>query len=115
MTEGLTMTDTADGFKLGDVLTSPSGFFCKVVELVAKDPRWKCSGYRVLQLDNGTGDGHGFTEFLAGYLASSWRVIEVDGPWLPAPRTGGELEERFVSRGSSMARELRKITPGVTG
>lgn len=96
-------------FKRGDVLVSPSGTLAQVTEAVARDPRWKTAGWRVLRLNNGTGDGHGFTEFLADYIAGSWRKVEIGGDWTPAPMTGGALEERYVAERGVVRRELRRV------
>ena len=95
--------------RTGDILRSPSGTYVEVREPVTKDPRWRCPGWRVERLNNGTGDGYGFTEFLADHIAGNWRVVEVGGDWKLAPMTGGELEERHISRNGVIFRELRRV------
>jgi hypothetical protein len=97
---------TANEFSSGDVLRSPSGSYVSVRSRVVKDSKWKVGGWRVEQLNNGTGDGFGYTKFLADYIISDWRKVELD-VWQPAPLTGG-LEERHVFDGRVIRRELRK-------
>jgi hypothetical protein len=99
---------TANEFSPGDVLRSPSGSYASIRNRVVKDPKWKVGGWRVERLNNGTGDGFGHTEFLADYIISSWRKVDLD-VWQSAPLTGG-LEERHVFDGRVIRRELRQPT-----
>ncbi len=93
-----------EDIKIGDLFVDSGGTVRKVHEYVARDPRWKQAGWRCLRLNNGTGDGHGFTEFVP--FLDSMRKIELD-TWYPV--IGGGLEQRWVARGSIVQRELRKV------
>lgn len=94
-------------FKTGDLIMNSGGRIAYVREHVARDPRWKCAGWRILPLDTGTGDGHGATTFLADYLAASWRLAPTE--WAVVPHTGGDLEERWVNpTGNVWHRQVRR-------
>jgi hypothetical protein len=91
----------------GDMLVSPSGHLVTVGERVERDRNWNCGGFRVTPLNMGTGDGWGYSEFLADYLIAAYRQAPTE--WTPVPPPGGDLDERFVydGRRNRWSRELR--------
>lgn len=92
-------------YAVGDYLANSSGQILKVIEIVARDPRWKCAGYRVVPGHTGYGDGSGMSKFLADYIASDYAKV-IPGEW--APVIGGDLEFRWVCPRGTWSRELRK-------
>lgn len=93
-------------FKIGDLITNGTSAG-KVLELVDRDPRWKTSGVRVMNIGlEKFGSNVGYSSFKPDYLLSSWRIVPED--W--APVVGGDLEERYVWTAgySRLQRELRR-------
>lgn len=77
-----------------------------------KDPRWKTSGWRGMNVPlEEYGGNPGTTAFIPDYLLSSWRHVPFE--WTPV--VGGGLEERYVwsSDWRRLQREVRTIVPGV--
>lgn len=94
-------------FALNDVITNGSSAG-KVIEIVKRDPTWKCAGVRVMNIGLETFGGNvGFASFVPDYL--SWKLVSFE--W--APVIGGGLEERYVwtAGGKRLAREVRRIEP----
>jgi hypothetical protein len=78
-----------------------------VLALVARDPHWKTSGVRIMNVGFGGFDGNpGMTQFVPDYIADGWRAVPMD--W--APIIGGGLEERYAWNATytRLARELRR-------
>ena len=96
-------------FEVGDLITDGSSAGT-VLNIVDRDPRWKTSGVRVLNIGLDTFDGNvGYASFIPNYLLNGWRLVPMD--W--APVVGGGLEERYVWRdgkvGYRLQRELRTV------
>lgn len=93
-------------FAANDLITNGSSVG-KVLNRVDRDPRWKCSGYRIQNIGlEEFGGNIGQTSFLADYLAPGWRKIPFE--WTPV--VGGSLEERYawVAGYTRLSRQLRK-------
>lgn len=83
--------DTTD-VQVGSTITDGSSAL-RVTERVEKDPRWKTSGWRGMNIALEQFDGNtGMTSFVPDYLLSSWRHVPFE--WQSV--TGGDLEERYV-------------------
>lgn len=78
--------------QVGSTITNGSSAI-RVTERVARDPRWRTSGWRGLAVPLETFGGNaGMSEFVADYLLGSWRHVPFE--WEPV--VGGDLEERYV-------------------
>lgn len=78
--------------QVGATITNGSSAI-RVTERVARDARWRTSGWRGLAVPLETFGGNaGMSEFVADYLLSSWRHVPFE--WEPV--VGGGLEERYV-------------------
>jgi hypothetical protein len=65
----------------------------RVTERVARDPRWRCPGWRGINIPlEAFGGNPGTTSFVADYLLSSWRDVPFE--WTVCP--GVSTEERYV-------------------
>jgi hypothetical protein len=65
----------------------------RITEKVARDARWRCSGWRGLCIPlEEFGGNPGMTDFLPDYLATSWRHVPFE--WTVCP--GVSTEERYV-------------------
>jgi hypothetical protein len=90
--------------KPGDLVVVGSGL-AELIEQVEHDPLWRVSGWHVLPVRSGTGDGYGLTTFRPDHLG--WRLAPLD--WTSC--TDGRLEERWTynARRDSWRREIRRI------
>lgn len=81
--------------KPGDLIMNEFGALAEVGERVNRDPRWKCSGWRITKRPTVGADGFGHSQFLPDDHVASWRPAPMS--WDVAPRTGGTLVERWTT------------------
>jgi hypothetical protein len=94
--------------KVGDLIASSSSSLAVLRTQVAKDPRWKTSGWRVETLHTGLGDGSGMTKFIPDYILTSWRTV-AEGVWTDIP---GGLQDcwTYSPAGNVWSRQLRRYS-----
>lgn len=89
--------------------TIMNGSSCiRVTEKVARDARWRTSGWRGINIAlESFGGGTGTVGFVADYLLSGWENVPFE--WRPVP--GGAVEERYAWNKSwtRLVREVRKV------
>lgn len=94
-------------FGIGAYITNGSSAG-RVVEIVEKDPRWRCPGVRLANVGlEGFGGDVGMSGFVPDYLLTGWHAIPFE--WTPV-RYGGGLIERYVwSAGyTRLTREVKR-------
>lgn len=78
--------------QVGSTITNGSSCI-RVTERVARDSRWRTSGWRGISIPlEAFGGNPGMSEFVADYLLSGWYHV----PFEWSPVVGGALEERYV-------------------
>lgn len=97
-------------FGIGDYITNGSSAG-RVVEIVERDPRWKCPALRLANVGlEEFGGNVGMTDAVPDYLLTGWYPI----PFEWSPVIGGKLQERYVWTAgyTRLARELRPVGEG---
>jgi hypothetical protein len=101
--------------QVGSTITNGSSCI-RVEERVARDARWRCSGWRGISIPlEEFGGNPGMTEFVADYLLTGWYHVPFE--WRAIP---GGLEERYTWTPDwrRLQREVRKahaVQPTVDG
>lgn len=80
-----------DDVQIGSTITNGASAI-RVTERVAKDPRYKTSGWRGIVVPLEEFGNRGVTSFVPDYLLESWHHL----PFEWSPIIGGGLEERYV-------------------
>jgi hypothetical protein len=100
--------------QVGSTITNGSSCI-RVTERVARDSRWRTSGWRGISIPlEEFGGNPGTTEFVADYLLTGWYHVPFE--WRAV--VGGELEERYVWTAGwrRLQREVRRaVQPTVDG
>ena len=80
-----------DDVQIGSTITNGASAI-RVTERVAKDPRWKTSGWRGIVVPLEEFGNRGTTTFVPDYLLGSWHHLPFEWRALP----GASQEERYV-------------------
>lgn len=80
-----------DDVQIGSTITNGASAL-RITERVAKDPRWKTSGWRGIVVPLEEFGNRGVTSFVPDYLLGSWHHLPFE--WRAI--LGGGLEERYV-------------------
>lgn len=79
-----------DDVQIGSTITNGASAL-RITERVAKDPRYKTSGWRGIVIPLEEFGNRGVTSFVPDYLLESWHHLPFE--WRAIP---GDMEERYV-------------------
>lgn len=97
-----------DDVQIGSTITNGASAL-RITEQVAKDPRWRTSGWRGMNISlEEFGGNQGMTSFVPDYLLDGWHHVPFE--WREIP---GRMEERYVwePRWRWLNREVRVRPP----